>query len=92
MSEKRIFGYPGSEIDVQWEGRLCIHIGECGNAKGELFERGRDPWCLPDKSSKEDVREVASGYECGIGIENYNDIKRGDIIEAFTLEEEQPTL
>jgi translation initiation factor IF-2 len=41
---------------------------------------------------KEDVREVSSGYECGIGIENYNDIKRGDIIESFELEEEQPTL
>jgi translation initiation factor IF-2 len=36
---------------------------------------------------KDDVREVASGYECGIGIENYNDIKEGDIIEAFTMEE-----
>jgi translation initiation factor IF-2 len=41
---------------------------------------------------KEDVREVASGYECGIGLENYNDIKRGDVIEAFELKEEQATL
>jgi translation initiation factor IF-2 len=44
------------------------------------------------KRFKEDVREVASGYECGIGLEGYNDIKRGDIIEAFELEEERPTL
>jgi translation initiation factor IF-2 len=35
---------------------------------------------------KDDVREVASGYECGIGIENYNDIRIGDIIEAFEIE------
>ena len=35
---------------------------------------------------KDDVKEVASGYECGIGLENYNDIKLGDIIEAFELE------
>lgn len=35
---------------------------------------------------KDDVKEVASGYECGIGIENYNDIKIGDIIEAFEIE------
>ena len=41
---------------------------------------------------KEDVREVGHGYECGIGIENYNDIKPGDIIEAFFLEQEQPTI
>jgi translation initiation factor IF-2 len=35
---------------------------------------------------KDDVKEVASGYECGIGIENYNDIKVGDIIEAYTMD------
>jgi translation initiation factor IF-2 len=35
---------------------------------------------------KDDVREVASGYECGIGLENYGDVKPGDIIEAFEME------
>ncbi len=35
---------------------------------------------------KDDVKEVASGFECGIGIENYNDIKEGDIIEMFVME------
>jgi translation initiation factor IF-2 len=39
------------------------------------------------KRFKDDAREVASGYECGIGIENYNDIKEGDIIEAFKMEQ-----
>ncbi|MDR1496304.1 MAG: translation initiation factor IF-2 [Clostridiales Family XIII bacterium] len=39
------------------------------------------------KRFKDDVREVATGYECGIGIDNYNDIKVGDIIEAFVMEE-----
>ena len=33
---------------------------------------------------KNDVREVAEGYECGIGIENFNDIKVGDVIEVYT--------
>jgi translation initiation factor IF-2 len=36
---------------------------------------------------KEDVREVASGLECGIGLENFNDVKPGDVIEAFEVEE-----
>ena len=36
---------------------------------------------------KDDVKEVATGYECGIGIEKYNDIKEGDIIEAYRMEE-----
>ncbi len=36
---------------------------------------------------KDDVREVAQGYECGIGIENFQDIKEGDVIEAFEVRE-----
>ena len=41
---------------------------------------------------KEDVREVVSGYECGIGVENYNDIKIGDQIEAFEMVQTKRTL
>ncbi len=36
---------------------------------------------------KDDVREVASGFECGIGVEGYNDLKESDVIEAFVLRE-----
>ena len=36
---------------------------------------------------KDDVKEVASGYECGVGLEKFNDIKVGDILEAFIMEE-----
>lgn len=39
------------------------------------------------KRFKDDVKEVVSGYECGISIENYNDIKEGDVIEAFEMRE-----
>lgn len=39
------------------------------------------------KRFKDDVREVKAGYECGLTIENYNDIKQGDVIEAFVMEE-----
>jgi translation initiation factor IF-2 len=35
------------------------------------------------KRFKDDVREVAQGFECGLNIENFNDIKEGDIIEGF---------
>jgi translation initiation factor IF-2 len=38
------------------------------------------------KRFKDDVREVQSGYECGIGIENFNDIKVGDIVEAYVID------
>ena len=36
---------------------------------------------------KDSVKEVAQGYECGVGLENYADIKEGDIFEAYILEE-----
>ena len=41
---------------------------------------------------KDDVREVATGYECGIGIDGYNDIRIGDVIESYMLEESAATL
>jgi translation initiation factor IF-2 len=44
------------------------------------------------KRFQDDAKEVAAGYECGIGIEKYNDIKEGDIIEAFITVEEKRTL
>ncbi len=42
------------------------------------------------KRFKDDVKEVASGYECGMSIENYNDIKENDVIECFVMEEVKP--
>ena len=44
------------------------------------------------KRFKDDVKEVSAGQECGIGVENYNDVKVGDRIEAFHLEEVKRTL
>jgi translation initiation factor IF-2 len=39
---------------------------------------------------KDDVKEVLTGFECGIGIENFNDIKIGDVIECYYMEEIRP--
>ena len=39
------------------------------------------------KRFKDDAKEVAQGYECGVGLERFNDIKEGDILEAFVMEE-----
>ena len=36
---------------------------------------------------KDDVKEVASGYECGIGLDKFNDIKEGDVLEAYVMEQ-----
>ena len=53
---------------------IVIHEGELGSLK----------------RFKDDVKEVAAGYECGLSIEKYNDIKEGDIIEAYTMEQVEP--
>jgi translation initiation factor IF-2 len=44
------------------------------------------------KRFKDDVREVQQGFECGIGLEGFNDVKVGDVIEAFQLEEKPAEL
>ena len=41
------------------------------------------------KRFKDDVKEVASGFECGLSIEKFNDIKEGDVVEAYTMEQIQ---
>ena len=42
---------------------------------------------IEQMNQRDDVREVATGYECGIGLENYNDIKENDVVECFVMEE-----
>ena len=44
------------------------------------------------KRFKDDVKEVKSGYECGVGLEGYNDIKVGDLFEAYIMEEKKRSL
>jgi len=44
------------------------------------------------KRFKDDVREVAQGFECGIGIEGFADVKPGDVIESYEIEETRPSL
>ena len=74
------------------------HMGGCYVKSGES-QRGagvrvvRDGIIIADDTIgslqrfKDSVKEVSEGYECGIGLEKYNDIKEGDIFEVFTIEE-----
>lgn len=68
---KPIIRYAGQEIEVTWDGRLCIHVGECVRAEGELFVSGRDPWCQPDLVGREQVRSVVE--RCPTGALSYTD-------------------
>jgi CDGSH-type Zn-finger protein/uncharacterized Fe-S cluster protein YjdI len=69
MATKKAFDYPGKNATVTWHGKLCIHISECGRAKGELFVAGRKPWCQPDLVDDDEVREVV--LRCPTGALSY---------------------
>ncbi|HVI03148.1 MAG TPA: (4Fe-4S)-binding protein, partial [Enhygromyxa sp.] len=70
MSDEQIKKYPGETVDVGWDRRLCIHVGECGRAEGELFVSGRDPWC--DPGQVQSVQEVVEVCErCPTGALTY---------------------
>ena len=69
MDKQKVFVYAGEEIDVSWDSRLCIHIGECGYASGELFVGGREPWCQPNLVSTDETRDVVS--RCPSGALSY---------------------
>jgi len=88
MAQKKVFDYNGKEIDVHWDSRLCIHIGECGQSEGDLFVGGRDPWCMPDISNPQDVVEVCS--RCPSGALTYTD-RSGTIQAAVSANSVQVT-
>ncbi|EXJ15345.1 CDGSH iron-sulfur domain-containing protein [Imhoffiella purpurea] len=71
MSDDKCVDFRGDEIEVTWDGRLCIHVAECGKAKGDLFVAGREPWCKPDAATKAEVREVVE--RCPSGALTYRD-------------------
>jgi CDGSH-type Zn-finger protein/uncharacterized Fe-S cluster protein YjdI len=81
VSEKKIFDYPGATADVHWDGRLCIHIGECGRAKNELFVGGRQPWCQPDLVDPDDVADVVSRCPSGALTYERKDGRPGESAE-----------
>jgi translation initiation factor IF-2 len=65
------------------------------NARARLLRDGVQVWdgtLASLKRFKDDVREVQTGFECGIGLEGYNDVKVGDVIEPYEIEETAATL
>lgn len=66
------------------EGKLQHHARARLIRNGTIVHEGR---IASLKRFKDDVKEVAQGFECGVGLSNFDDIKEGDIIEAFVIEE-----
>lgn len=70
MSDKDpVHPFPGEAITVNWDGRLCIHVAECGRADNALFEGGRKPWCQPDLVTLDEAVEVV--HRCPTGALSY---------------------
>lgn len=65
MAKRIVKDFNGESATVTWDSQLCIHVAECGRAKGELFERGRKPWCDPDSSSDDHVLNVVKRCPTG---------------------------
>ena len=85
--------YDGEKINVEWDGRLCIHIGECGYSEGELFVGGRDPWCKPDLASVDHVADVVKRCPTGaITFESNDDsvIESADSENTVTVSYQGP--
>jgi translation initiation factor IF-2 len=65
------------------------------NARARLIRDGVQIWeggFASLKRFKDDVREVQTGFECGLGLDGYNDIKVGDVIEPYEILETRATL
>ena len=61
--------YEGTTLDATWDGRLCIHVGECTRARGKVFASGRKPWGEPDREDAQTVAEVIE--RCPTGALTY---------------------
>ncbi|MBI2684425.1 MAG: CDGSH iron-sulfur domain-containing protein [Actinobacteria bacterium] len=64
-SQRYVHTYAGKDLDATWDARLCIHVGECTRAHGELFKSGRDPWGEPDRADADTVAEVVTRCPTG---------------------------
>ena len=64
-ADQKVFEFKGDKVDVSWDGRLCIHVGECTRAEGELFQSGRQPWCTPDAKAIDEIAAVVARCPTG---------------------------
>lgn len=64
-ADQKVFEFKGEKVDVTWDGRLCLHVGECTRAEGELFESGRKPWCTPGAALTDEIGAVVERCPTG---------------------------
>lgn len=82
MPKDKAFQYPGKTASVSWHGGLCVHVGECGRAQGDLFVGGRKPWCQPDLADDDEVGEVVLRCPTGALTVEFTDGSRAETPDA----------
>ena len=65
MAKKVVKDFTGDCATVTWNSELCIHVAECGRAKGDLFLGDRKPWCDPNAASNEEILDVVERCPTG---------------------------
>ncbi|MBX2804228.1 MAG: CDGSH iron-sulfur domain-containing protein [Myxococcales bacterium] len=81
MSNK-VKTFQGNDVEVTWDGRLCIHVGECGRASNDLFVSGRDPWCEPDTVAAADAIDVVDRCPAGALTYTRKDGGAGEVADT----------
>ncbi|HEY6418647.1 MAG TPA: translation initiation factor IF-2 [Candidatus Binataceae bacterium] len=82
---RKVFNVPGATVG----GAMVLDGKLTRSARARLVRDGRVVWegkIGSLKRFKDDAREVQAGYECGIALENFNDLKPNDVVEAFEME------
>jgi CDGSH-type Zn-finger protein/uncharacterized Fe-S cluster protein YjdI len=82
MAEVKVHNFKGGKATVSWSGGHCIHIGECGRAKGDLFVGGRKPWCEPDLASDDEVEDVVLRCPTGALSVGFDDGSHAETADA----------
>ncbi len=85
MSDDKIHKYDGEKVEVAWDGRLCIHVGECTRARDDLFVSGRQPWCEPDRGDADQVAEVVRRCPTGALTYRRKDGGAGEVAPAANV-------
>jgi translation initiation factor IF-2 len=73
----KVAGCKVTEGEIRRNGKVRLYRGKDIAYEGEIGSL---------KHEKEDVREMRTGFECGIGLKNFNDVQVGDVIECYVLE------